>query len=330
MLQSLFLGRSPEMQKVSGSVPREYLDSYEELEEWKPYYDPMTQPFEISLPVYQPRPSYALSTFTSLLRLCDIMGRVIKAFYSASSIQIGKEVLLKERETIRNMLVAWQDELPSWLRFRPGVDETPPPHQITPHAIFSTLVILTEQAFLNRGHFSFSLEQEAQNETRERCIQAALHIWQLVEAYKKAFTLRRAQYGISYASYCAVVVILQQTDHDSDEYIDCIRFFWRALLEYQKGCNYGLQKPLKLLKSLMRRLENVSQNINMDETETETWQGVGSFQAELDSILGSDMHTQGTINEWNGAAWDFAPNNGPLGYDTMFGVATDSIFGFCM
>lgn len=68
---------------------------------------------------------------------------------------------------------------------------------------------------------------------------------------------------------CRVFAILQQTGQDSEEHINCIRFFWLALLEYQRGCNYGLKRPLKLLKSLMLRLIKVAQNIDMEEPADE-------------------------------------------------------------
>lgn len=95
-------------------------------------------------------------------------------------------------------------------------------------------------------------------------------------AYKEAFTLRRAQYGLAYATYCAVLVMLQHTDQNSDEYVECIRFFWLALLEYQRGCNFGLKRPLRLLRSLMRRIERVTENINMDALSNMNWPDLGS------------------------------------------------------
>lgn len=67
-----------------------------------------------------------------------------------------------------------------------------------------------------------------------------------------------------------VLVMLQQNRQDAGEYIGCIRFFWSALLEYQKGCNYGLKRPLKLLKPLMRRLVSVTQNQETDEVDIPT------------------------------------------------------------
>ncbi|KAF0324230.1 nitrogen assimilation transcription factor nira [Colletotrichum asianum] len=294
MLQSLFLGRSPTTPEVHGTVSREYFDSYEELEEWKPYNDPLIEPLGMRVSAYQTRPSYALSIFQSLLRLCDIMGRVIREFYSTTSAETAEETLLEERDKVREQLLRWKADLPEWLRFEPGVDVTPPPHQITP-----------------------------------QCLSAAFRIWKLVEVYKQTFTLRRAQYGIPYASYCAVVVILQQTGQDSEEHINCIRFFWLALLEYQRGCNYGLKRPLKLLKSLMLRLEKVAQNIDMEEPADEI-QNLPDLQADLDSVFNSMFNQGSTIDSMEKVGWDLATNFGALGEDTNFGTVEDSVFGFCM
>ncbi|KAE8411049.1 hypothetical protein BDV36DRAFT_302185 [Aspergillus pseudocaelatus] len=77
-----------------------------------------------------------------------------------------------------------------------------------------TLVTLTEQPFLARGHFEFTAIPDVQNESKKKCIEASLEIRDLIEAYRKAFSLRRAQYGISYAMYSAVIVLLQHTDQD--------------------------------------------------------------------------------------------------------------------
>lgn len=65
--------------------------------------------------------------------------------------------------------------------------------------------------------------------------------------------------------------MLQETGHDSADYVGCIRFFWSALLEYQKGCCYGL-RPLKLLESLMRRHKSVTEGIKA-KGPLSTWPG---------------------------------------------------------
>ncbi|KAM5356474.1 hypothetical protein ACJ41O_003120 [Fusarium nematophilum] len=330
-LQSLFLGRPPAMNDTVGQVSEEYLDTYEEMEEWKPYADPEAQPFDPSVPAYRGRPCYAISTFRCLLQLCRIVSRIIEALYSTSNTKVPKELteartsaLIHKRKDIREQLRQYKEAIPSWLQFEPGVDATPPPHQITPHAIYWALVILTEQAFLNRGRPSSplptSFESSAQDESRQRCIDAALRIWKLVEAYKKTFTLRRAQYGISYATYCAVLVILQHTDQDCDEHIECIRFFWKALLEFQRGCNYGLKRPLRLLKSLMSRMERVTKNINIDAAAiTVTHSDLSAFQADMNALFGPGT---GPADDAWGGQW-FADN-------TLFGIADDNLLGAYM
>lgn len=129
--QSLFLGRPPAMLEASSNVSREYLDSYEELEQWTPYIDPQ-QPFDDNVPAYQGRPTYSISTFQSLLDLCVISARIINVFYSINIVETPKSELLQAREETREQLQHWKANIPSWLQFRPGVDATPPPHQITP------------------------------------------------------------------------------------------------------------------------------------------------------------------------------------------------------
>ena len=118
-----------------------------------------------------------------------------------------------------------------------------------------TLVILTEQPFLTHGYFEFTLCPEIQSEARRICVEASFKIRALIEAYKKAFTLR----------------LLQHADQECDAYIEAIRFFWLALLEYQRGCGHGLKGPLRLLKSLMRRVEKVVQRIDIDHPGATDW-----------------------------------------------------------
>ncbi|RSL73663.1 hypothetical protein CEP54_000037 [Fusarium duplospermum] len=235
---------------------------------------------------------------------------------------VSEELLDTER------LRQFKDSIPTWLQFEPGVDPTPPPHQITSHALYWASVILTELPFTNRGrstlaHEPSPFQSSAQDESRKKCIEAALHIWKLVEAYKKTFTLRRAQYGISYATYCAVLVILEHTDQNCDEYIECIRFFWQALLEFQRGCNYGLKRPLRLLKSLMGRIERVTKNINMDATATTTCPDLGAFQADMASLFGTGQ----TGDAWSGP---WVAQYGLEADNTLFGIADDSLLGAYM
>ncbi|OGM47332.1 hypothetical protein ABOM_003854 [Aspergillus bombycis] len=314
--QSLYLGRPPGLQQCYSNVPRDFLDSYEELEEWRPYIDPRARLGDTSVPVYPGRPSYAVSTFQCLLQLSVITETIVNAFYSTNDAKASEHILVQSRQSVKAQLDRWRETLPGHLLFNPDTDETPPPHQMTLYTTYWTLVILAEQPFLRRGHFEFTPIPELQYESKKRCIEASLEIRNLIAAYKKAFSLRRAQYGISYAMYGAVLVLLQHTDQDCEEYTEAIRFFWLALLECQNGCGHGLKGPLRLLKSLMRRIEKVVQRIDLDCPGTTG--GLASSDVQFEPTPATETLGQGET--W-GASW--------LNLETedLF-FADDTIFGF--
>lgn len=130
--QSLFLGRAPVLHLSEARVPKEYLDSYEEMEEWKPYLDPASRSFTPSRPTYRGRPSFAVSTFKSLLELAEIAATIIESFYSISSVKASPSLLERAKSEITTKLWRWRNNLPTHLDFDPERDPTPPPHQITP------------------------------------------------------------------------------------------------------------------------------------------------------------------------------------------------------
>ncbi|KAJ5094309.1 hypothetical protein N7456_010170 [Penicillium angulare] len=132
--QSLFLGRPPMMNEETANVQCTYLDSFEEMEEWRPYHDPISQSIGDSTPAYYYRgtPSYAISTFQSLLRLCKIAARIVKIFYSANSTRISETILLQTRDSILVQLDQWHKTLSPWLRFDPTAESILAPHQLTP------------------------------------------------------------------------------------------------------------------------------------------------------------------------------------------------------
>jgi hypothetical protein len=317
--QSLFLGRPPAMHEAAGNVTCNYLDSFEEMEAWTPYYDPAFPIFGTTVPVYHGRPSHAISTFKALLQLCKIAARIIEAFYAVNSATSSDKCLLQTRQDILTQLKQWDQDLSAWLRFDPNTDATPPPHQMTLHTSYWTLVILVEQAFLNRGHFRFTLDPTVEDELRQNCIRAALIIWKLVDAYRKAFTLRRAQYGISYATYCAVLVMLQHTREENDKYHECIKFFWSTLWEYQRGCNYGLERPLRLLRSLMWRLQRTAK-------ESDTGNGdrpVPTCPAAADDSATATSPCDATGGQeedtWDTSWLNSITDDGTVGGDLVFG-----------
>ncbi|KAL2825678.1 fungal-specific transcription factor domain-containing protein [Aspergillus pseudoustus] len=329
--QSLYLGQNPALTLFQGNVPREFYDSFEELEEWRPYIDLSVHHLSnIDASVYPGRPSFALSTFECLLQLSVITESVIGAFYSTASRVPQLHSLLETRKQITMELNEWRARVPSHLAFDPDTDDTPPPpHQMTLFTTYWTLVILTEQQFTTQSRFGHNIHESVQTEAQNKCVDAAFRIRALAGAYRRAFTLRRAQFGISYAMYSAVLILLQHRaaaasrSQDRDAYTEACRFFWAALLEYQRGCGSGLKKPMALLKSLVLRVEELAPFITDETSEGAiTWSSLhGQFgTADIGTEAAPGMITLG---EDQSRANDEGSQYPFLVDDTIFGFFTD-------
>jgi hypothetical protein len=131
--QSLYLGRPSALRRGEARVPKVLLDSYEELENWTPYIDPIVSPTRLNPTApYKARPAYAISSFLALITLGEIASAIACTFYRFESLKTPPDQLLKAKSDIGVELQAWINNLPEHLRFDPEVDYTPPPHQITP------------------------------------------------------------------------------------------------------------------------------------------------------------------------------------------------------
>lgn len=131
--QSLYLGRQMTLRPAEGRVSQLFLDTYEELEEWKPYIDELHPPALYSvLSGYQSKPAFAVSTFTGLIKLAQITARITQSFYGFDCIKKSTESLLETKHDIETELRNYKHDLPTHLCFEPGIDAVPPPHQITP------------------------------------------------------------------------------------------------------------------------------------------------------------------------------------------------------
>lgn len=275
--QSLYLGRPCMFATAEARVPLLLLDTFEELEDWEPYIDPssLAEP----PPAYAPQPAHAVSTFNCLARLFQISVRITD-LYGIQTMKCTSEYLQQTKSAIERELHQWNTSLPSHLRFDPDAACTPPPpHQITPHTTFHALTILLNRAFLEEGHLRRHSDEGSRERSEQACISSALAIQKFVRAYKKAFTLRRAPFLLSYAVYSAVIVILRQERHERGQFMEPISFFWTCLSELQGGCNFGLEKPLSILRDMVHEFQastrhggtaggqdEVLQLMNLDET----------------------------------------------------------------
>ncbi|KAL3475205.1 fungal-specific transcription factor domain-containing protein [Aspergillus californicus] len=251
--QALYLGRPCMFATAEARVPLQFLDKFEELEDWEPYLDPLSH---VELPPpYAPQAAHAVSTFSWLARLFQISTRIID-LYGIQVIRCSSQSIQDKKAAIEKDLEYWSASLPENLKFDPDGPLTPPPHQITPHTTFHALNILLHRAFLEEGHLRRHPRDEADRQRSEAtCIASALAIQKLVRAYKRAFTLRRAPFLLSYAVYSAVIVIIRQERHAHGQFMEPISFFWTCLSELQRGCNFGLQKPLNVLRDMVHEFQ---------------------------------------------------------------------------
>lgn len=73
--QSLYLARPPGLLLKDGNISKEFLDSYEEMEQWNPGSASISPTVS-----YKGRPAYAISCFQGTLQLAAIAEEIIQHF----------------------------------------------------------------------------------------------------------------------------------------------------------------------------------------------------------------------------------------------------------
>jgi hypothetical protein len=141
------------------------------------------------------------------------------------------------------------------------------------------------------------------------CIESAFAIRKLVASYRDTFTLRRTPFLLSYAVYSAVVVILRQSKQEcSEQYKEPIRYFLMALAELQRGCNFGLRKPVAIIRKMISELGGQFSQLNSSSQSEATATQMGemfSFQAPSSNMF--DMQTN-YVAEFSNAMLDTSPD----------------------
>ena len=121
-IQSLYQGRPVDLQWDNCSVPLILLDEYEERELWQPFNDP-------GLRHYPQTPTYSVSTFTSLCKLCVIMNEVLNNIYTQRIQEQGLGSLTGHIKPLQARLTEWYDALEDHLKFNASdpIQVVPPP-----------------------------------------------------------------------------------------------------------------------------------------------------------------------------------------------------------
>jgi hypothetical protein len=143
-------------------VSRDFHDTFEELELWKPYTNhmPALNPESLSFP---PTPIHSVSTFQQFCSLSRTMTKIIKRFYVVGASSRNAEASL---QVVDDALQSWKHCLPKDLHFEPQVvsrptEHYPPPNIMNLHATYHSPIILLHRPFITDGHLRLTIAPEA-------------------------------------------------------------------------------------------------------------------------------------------------------------------------
>lgn len=131
----------------------------------------------------------------------------------------------------------------------------------------NSLVILLHRPFVADGHL-YSTSPSISVDSFMKCASAASNISNLLRAYHRAFSVRRAPYLISYATYVAATILTRiaaRRRNDSIAHSNLATCL--AVFEENQETNSAVRKAAKIVHSLMKKLGVVIDNVSLDALE---------------------------------------------------------------
>lgn len=125
-MQSLYQGRPVSLKEADAVVPIKFLDTYEELEHWRPFaYSSLT-------PDYPGSPAYSVSTFAALCKLALPMSDILSSIYTERSVDQTSADLASTLDKLQHKLDEWKAGLPDQVQCNlndpQSLSNLPPPH----------------------------------------------------------------------------------------------------------------------------------------------------------------------------------------------------------
>ncbi|KAL8297319.1 hypothetical protein RB597_006419 [Gaeumannomyces tritici] len=248
-IQSLYQGRPVTIKESDTLVPIKFLDTYEELEPWEPF------AYSTQSDLYSGSPAYSVSAFTALCRLSIVMSDILSSIYTERSFDQPSEDLLKVQDQLHTKLITWRNSLPAHLVFDPTKRDSsiPPPQVLSLLAMYHVFLILLHRPFVADGHL-FSVSRSTSVNALMTCTAAATEIVHLIRAYHRTFSVRRAPYLISYATYVAATIhvrIASRRTPQSDAYSSletCL-----AVFHENQETNWAARRATAIVQNLMHR-----------------------------------------------------------------------------
>lgn len=248
-IQSLYQGRPASLQDFDTNVSLTFLDHYEELEHWTPFAYTNVQSYPGS-------PAHSVSTFTELCKLSLILNGILNKVYSERSSNRSPEELLTTLRGLDAKLDGWYKVLPDSLRFGNNVAEvTPPPHVLSLLALYNVLLILLHRPFVAEGHLH-TTDPSIAISSFTTCTAAAARIVKILQAYDHAFSIMRAPYLISYATYVAATIYVRVAaqQRGGSRAHSCLRTCLEIFQKNQET-NWAVRRAKNVILHLMDRME---------------------------------------------------------------------------
>ncbi|KAM0243992.1 hypothetical protein ACHAP5_006656 [Fusarium lateritium] len=265
-IQSLYQGRPVTLKEADAMVPIKFIDTYSELEFWQPF------AYSTSKNDYSGSPAYSISTFTALCKLSIVMSEVLSCIYTVRTSDQSPDELSKVLDRLQRKLREWQTSLPDHLKPEvanaPGAT-VPPPHVLSLHAMYNVLVILLHRPFVADGHL-YNTFRSISVDSVIKCSAAASSICSLLRAYHRAFSVRRAPYLISYATYVAATIhcrIAAKNGKGSAAYVNLMTCL--AVFKENQETNSAVQKAAVIIHRLMSKYGVVVDNLPDNALEAE-------------------------------------------------------------
>lgn len=250
-MQSLYQGRPASLRAIDGQVPIKFMDTYEELEAWHPF-------AYASGPSYPGSPSYSVSTFGQLCKLCMILQQILDRTYCEREQKRNTQDLVQDLEYVEKQLQDWMAELPEHLRIDTNSDsatqQLPPPHVFSLQCMWNVLRVLLHRPLVADGHLHLTLPSTSKS-SLATCTEAAINIVKLVRLYDKSFSVRRAPYLISYATYVAATIHVRiaatraSTSEAHEHLRTCL-----AVFDQNSATNYAVKKASIVIENLKKRM----------------------------------------------------------------------------
>ncbi|RGP69104.1 nitrogen assimilation transcription factor nit-4 [Fusarium longipes] len=265
-IQSLYQGRPVTLKEADAMVPIKFVDTYSELEFWQPF------AYSTSKNNYAGSPAYSISTFTALCKLSIVMSDIMSCIYTVRTTDQNPAELSAMLDKLQRKLREWEDALPDHLKPEAASQpdaEVPPPHVLSLHAMYNVLVILLHRPFVADGHL-YNTFRSISVDSVIKCSAAASRICSLLRAYHRAFSVRRAPYLISYATYVAATIhcrIAAKNGKGSTAYTNLMTCL--AVFKENQETNSAVQKAAVIIHRLMSKYGVVVDDISDDALEAE-------------------------------------------------------------